>query len=95
MTRCVYCEGKLPWSFIFKRLLIVKRTDIQCPSCHQTLYFTSRSKGILLGTTMLIPVLFVLAFMLGNMTLFVVITLGWMLGMPWFVDVTEKDEALF
>ncbi|MGG4168949.1 hypothetical protein ABEW00_16020 [Rossellomorea vietnamensis] len=95
MANCIHCEANLSWFFIFKRLMIVKSPDVQCPSCCHKLYFTSRSKKILVGTTMLIPVLFVLAFMLGHMALFLVWIIGFMLVLPWLVTVSEKEEPIF
>jgi DNA-directed RNA polymerase subunit RPC12/RpoP len=41
MARCINCKANLSWFFIFKKLMIIKGLDIQCPSCHQRLYFTS------------------------------------------------------
>jgi CXXC-20-CXXC protein len=95
MARCIHCKANLSWFFIFKRLMIIKGLDIQCPSCHQRLYFTSHSKKILVGMTMLIPMLFVLAFILDYMALFMVWVIGYLLVMPWFVTVTGNDEPLF
>ncbi|PRX79623.1 hypothetical protein B0G93_101373 [Bacillus sp. V-88] len=48
-----------------------------------------------MGMTMLIPVLFVLAFMFGYMALFMVWVIGYLLVMPWVVTVTDNDEPLF
>ncbi|UTE78355.1 TIGR04104 family putative zinc finger protein [Rossellomorea sp. KS-H15a] len=95
MARCIHCKANLSWFYIFKRLMIMKGLDIQCPSCRQRLYFTSNSKKILVGMTMLIPVLFVLAFMLGHMALFMVWIIGFMLVLPWLVTVSEKEEPIF
>ena len=44
---------------------------------------------------MLIPVLFVLAFMLGYMALFLGWVIGYILVLPWFVTLTDNDEPLF
>lgn len=95
MARCIHCKANLSWLFIFKRLMIIKRPDIECPSCRHRLYFTSRSKRFLMGMTMLIPVLFVLAFMLGYMVLYMVWVIGHVLVLPWFVTVTDNVEPLF
>lgn len=73
----------------------MKRLDMECSHCGQKLYFTSRSKKILMGMTVLIPVLFVLAFILDYMALFMVWVIGYLLVMPWFVTVTDNDEPLF
>lgn len=95
MARCIHCKANLSWFYIFKRLMIMKGLDIQCPSCRQRLYFTSSSKRILFGMIMLIPVLFVLAFMLGYMALFLGWVIGYILVLPWFVTLTDNDEPLF
>ncbi|MCA0149866.1 hypothetical protein LCD52_13785 [Rossellomorea vietnamensis] len=95
MARCIHCKTNLSWFYIFKRLMIVKRPDMECSHCGQKLYFTSHSKRILMGMTLLLPVLFVLAFMLGYMALFMMWVVGYLLVMPWFVTVTGNDEPLF
>ncbi|MCA1060177.1 hypothetical protein LCL96_14660 [Rossellomorea aquimaris] len=94
MARCVYCNAKMSWFLIFKKLFIIKGPDIQCPACHKRLYFTNRSKKWLVGMTILIPLLFILSFMLGYMPLFMVMMLGYMIILPWFVTVTDKDGPL-
>ncbi|CAN7548859.1 hypothetical protein [Rossellomorea sp. LjRoot5] len=48
-----------------------------------------------MGMTLLIPVLFVLAFMLGYMALFMVWVIGYVLVLPWFVTVTDNDEPFY
>ncbi|WP_160316893.1 hypothetical protein [Rossellomorea vietnamensis] len=45
--------------------------------------------------TIMIPVLFVLAFMIGHVALFCVWLIGYVLVLPWIVTVTDNDEPLF
>ncbi|PFG03510.1 TIGR04104 family putative zinc finger protein [Bacillus sp. es.034] len=95
MARCIHCKVNLSWFYIFKRLMIVKRPDMDCSHCGQKLYFTSRSKRVLMGMTMLIPVLFVPSFLFDYIPLFIVLVMGCMLMMPLFVTLTEKDDPWY
>jgi CXXC-20-CXXC protein len=100
MPSCVNCNRKLLWIEVFKQTMLVKRDPLRCPNCKQQLFFTAKSKKKLFLVTAIVPILFVILTSFQIPTTISVITLIVyallvVLAVPFLVEVTNKEEALF
>ena len=100
LPKCINCNYKLSWPQTFKQTMIVKKDPLQCPQCHHKLFFTPKCKKRIFLLVALLPILFVILIALQistiiSVSLLIIYSILVMLVVPFLIEVTKNEEALF
>lgn len=100
LPQCTTCDHKLSWKQTFKQTMIVKKDPLQCPQCDQKLFYTAKSKKRVFLLVALLPILFVILVVFQVQTIISVASLVFyvtfvVLVVPFLIEVTQNEEALF